>query len=82
MLGDPVEKLRELDETPVALDEPLPIGEARLRHLAHELNVLGERGAFGYFDHGGGLAWLAPGAVLCDPAAVWLGLDHRVRRSE
>ena len=50
-----------LGEPSVPLDEPLPIGEAGLRHLAHEPNVPGERGAFGHFDRGGRLALLASG---------------------
>jgi len=61
VLGDPVEKFRELDEVPVALDEPLPIGEARPRHLAHELNVPGARRAFGHVDHRGRLPCVPSG---------------------
>jgi hypothetical protein len=39
LLDDAIEKLRQLDEPAVALDEPLLIHEARVRQLADELHT-------------------------------------------
>src|SRR5256885_16086524 len=65
--GEPIENLCDRYVVSLALAEPLPIGEARPRHLAHELNVPATRRPFGHFDHRGPLPCVAPGGAADGP---------------